>query len=112
MATIQLDTDEIAEAIRPAIQRVLREVIREMQKNEEIKMLSRQDIMKIFGVSESKGSAIMKQLPKLPGVGHRCVPETWLRKWIDEHVQWVEQETGYFGDFEKLDLEEVISDVG
>lgn len=107
MATIQIDSDELAELIRPAVIKAISDIANEFQK-EEIKMLSRRDIMRIFNVGESKGSYIMKQLPKVPGVGHHCVPEHWLEKWIDENIQWIEGETGYFGDFEKIDIKEVI----
>lgn len=105
MANIQIDTDEIAEIIRPAVEEAVKDATDKMQKTAEIKMLSRQDIMDLFHVSASKGSFIMKQLPKVEGVGHYCVPEHWLRKWIDENTKWITENTGYFGDFEKFDLE-------
>lgn len=108
MATIQLDSDELADAIRPAVQAAVTKTLHDLQKKDEIKMLSRQDIMKIFHVSESKASLIKRQLPKVEGVGFHDVPEHWLRKWIDQNIKWVEGNTGYFGDFEKLSELEVI----
>lgn len=108
MATLQIDSEELAEAIGPAVREALKDIIGNLKQKDEIRMLSRQDIMDIFHVSPSKGSYIMKQLPKVKDVGHHCVPEHWLRKWIDENIKWVEGNTGYFGDFEKFDMDEVI----
>lgn len=108
MATIQIESDEIAALIRPAVQEAIKDVVSELQKTKEIKMLGRKEIMQIFGCSGPVATQIMKQLPKVKDVGYKCVPEHWLRKWIDENIQWIEGNTGYFGDFEKSEFQEVI----
>lgn len=98
MFKIDLD-DEVIDAVATKIaDRAYEKLMERIEAHQKWPpLLSRKDLMEFLGIRANKASELLNRpdFPVIRDFGHPKVPTHLLLKWIDEHTQWIQENSEY-----------------
>lgn len=96
MLKVTIDPEQLQTLINDSIDKAIE---RHGLKNSLPPMLDRKHLMEFFDVGSNKVTEMFNRqdFPVLREFGHPRVPTHLLFKWIDEHTEWVRENTKFFG---------------
>lgn len=98
MIKVDLD-DDFINAIATQIANQAYEKLKSKLDNKWPPVLSRSQLMDFLGIKETKASELLNRqdFPVIREFGHPRVPTHLLLKWIDDHTEWVRDNSKFFG---------------
>lgn len=93
MFKVDLDLSKLQEAISTAVDEALE---RHVLKSSLPTLLTKTQLMELLDIKATKASELLNRedFPVIREFGHPRVPTHSLLVWIDEHTEWVRQNTG------------------
>lgn len=91
--------EALKEVFREVVQEELAKIIEPKPMIRELPhLLSREQLMEFFHMKSTKASELLKRadFPKIRDAGHVLIPSKQLLEWIDEHTEWMRENTTYF----------------